>query len=302
MSGDKVALVTGASGFVGRNCLAALERRGFEVHAVTSDAASEEGPVRWHTLDLLVPDAVDELMRSLRPSHLLHLAWYVSPADYQESQKNLRWVGAGLSLAEAFAANGGRRCVMVGTCFEYDWTGGGPLTEGVTPIRPATLYGACKAGLHLASQAFLMQAGVSTSWAHLFYLYGPFEYEERFVPAAMRRILAGESFECLQPRAVRDYIHVEDAGDALVALLDSEVEGDVNVASGSGVSLGDLVGLIGEAAGRSDLAVSADATGPPGRPVVAAVERLAGEVGWSPHHRLETGLSATLDWWRERQG
>ena len=253
--------------------------------------------ITWHHCDLLDSESVSALVSSVRPSHLLHLAWYVSPADYQESLRNVEWVQASIGLAEAFADNGGQRSVMVGTCFEYEWTGS-PLTEGVTALRPVTLYGACKSAVHLVSEALLQRRGVLASWAHLFYLYGPGENESRLVPAAIRSMLDGEPFECAQPLAVRDYMHIEDTGDALAALVDSAVEGDVNVASGEPTSLGDLVSIIATAIGRPELSRCACDAPPSGPAVVGSVARLKGEVGWTPKFDLNSGIEDAANWWR----
>jgi nucleoside-diphosphate-sugar epimerase len=129
-------LVTGATGFVGRQALAPLAARGYEVHAVGR-----------REVDLLDPDATTRLVEELRPTHLLHFAWYAEPGAFWQSPENERWLAAGVHLLEAFAASGGTRAAVAGTCAEYDWSGSGILSEQSTPLAPRTAYGEAKNAL-----------------------------------------------------------------------------------------------------------------------------------------------------------
>ncbi len=230
-----------------------LADAGHEVHAVgLGDAPSDLSPgVSWHDVDLLDPPLVKVLFADVAPTHLLHLAWFVSPGEYWTSAENLRWVSAGFDLIREFADAGGERAVMVGTCAEYEQSGA-PLIEGVTPLKPTTLYGAAKAALHLTSAAYLAQRDVGLAWAHLFYLFGPREPAGRLVPSVIRALARGARFECAHPNDVRDFLYIDDVAGALVALLGSEVLGDVNIGSGRSTRVGDLVADIATAVGRTE--------------------------------------------------
>src|SRR5215813_7085503 len=137
-------LVTGATGFVGRQCLAPLSKDGWEIHATSLKGSVVDAPasVNWHEIDLLNADRVAGLLAEVRPTHLIHFAWHAVPGDYWTSQENFRWVQASLVLFRVFASCGGRRAVVAGSCAEYDWRYG-YCSETVTPGSPATVYGAC---------------------------------------------------------------------------------------------------------------------------------------------------------------
>jgi len=300
----KKVLVTGATGFVGRHSLPSLSGRGYEVHAVTSRETVPEVKVSgvvWHRANLLERAEVMALVSEVRPSHLLHFAWCAVPGKYRTSLENLRWVQASLELLLTFAGSGGRRVVAAGTCAEYEWGRAESCREQETPLRPATLYGACKHALRLMLEAYARQEGLSAAWGRVFFLYGPHEHPDRLVASTVRSLLRGQEARCTNGRQARDLMHVADVAEAFVALLDGEVQGAVNIASGRAVALRDVVNQIGEKLGRPDLIKLGAIQAPPEEPLVIAADtkRLNEEVGWRPHRELSAGLGDTIEWWRK---
>lgn len=295
----KRVLVTGASGFIGRHTLTALRARGFEVHANSRGlAADPEGGVAAHPLDLLGPGGPAALVRDVQPSHLLHLAW-APPSRSWMTLDNLSWAAASLELYRAFAEAGGRRAVVAGSCAEYDWSYE-TLCEADTPARPRSLYGCAKNAVREVVAAAARQSGISTAWARIFFVYGPHEPPGRLVPEVADALLSGRVAETTHGRQQRDFMHVADVAAALAALLDGEVTGIVNIASGSCVAVRHVVEHLGRLAGRPDLlAIGARPVGP-GEParLAADVGRLSREVGFSPRYGLEEGLADALEWWR----
>lgn len=296
-------LVTGGSGFIGRQALPLLVDRGYDVHAVGRGDAPPWLPeqVRWHAGDLLDARLTEEVLDAVRPAQLLHFAWYATPPDYWTSPENVAWVEASIHLLRRFAALGGERVVMAGTCAEYDLAAGF-CTEGMTALRPSTPYGACKHALHTVTEAAADHLGISAAWGRIFFLYGPAEHPSRLVASVIRAILAGEPAACSHGRQIRDFLHVADVAAAFVQLLDSVVTGPVNIASGVPVTIGTIASRIGELLGRPELIMLGARESPPDEaPVVLAdVRRLQSEVGWSPARSLDAGLTETIDWWRRR--
>ncbi|MEA2191050.1 MAG: dTDP-L-rhamnose 4-epimerase [Solirubrobacteraceae bacterium] len=297
-------LVTGASGFVGRPAIAALTARGFEVHAVARRIpAAGDCEVTWHAADLLDASARGALLASVRASHLLHLAWYAEPGAFWAARENAAWVAATVGLVDDFAAAGGSRATLAGTCAEYDWSAPGPLAEDA-PLAPATYYGVCKAATHAVAQGLAELAGVSLSWGRIFFLYGPREDERRLVASVARALAAGERARTSAGTQRRDFLHVDDVAGAFAAILDSDVGGAVNVASGEAVAVRRVAELLAESAGRPDLLDVGALAERPGDPpqIVADVTRLREEVGFTPRLELADGLGETVDWWRARRG
>jgi len=298
-------LLTGASGFVGTRVLRALTVAGHEVHAVSSREQQPADGVQWVMGDLLEPTTARDLMERLRPERLLHLAWIAKPGVYWTSPENICWVEATLRLLREFANHGGGRAVIAGSCAEYDWwSGDGLCVEASTPLRPATLYGISKDATRSLSEAFAAAVGIELSWGRIFYLYGPGEPGTRLVPFVAQALLEGRPADVGDGVQVRDFLHVDDVAEALVALLESHIEGPVNIGSGRGVAVRDVIELVARSAERPELvrfgARPPQAREPPS--LIADVGRLQREVGFQPRIPLQAGIEETVAWWREALG
>ena len=295
-------LVTGATGCVGRLALPKLVERGWLVTAVRSHSAPVEiDGVTWIHADLMKPADAVRVVRESGATHLLHLAWYIAPGKWAAAPENLEWVRASLDLLAAFRDAGGRRVVSAGSCLEYDWTYGF-CSEDRTPLAARTLYGTSKHALQLRLAEMSASGAFSSAWGRIFFLYGPHEHPDRLVASVIRSILAGKPALTSHGRQVRDYLYAADVADAFVDLLESDVTGPINIASGKPVQLREIVESISDMLGRPDLlklgAIPAASTDTP--LVVADTTRLATVLGWTPSWDLKRGLQASIDWWRKQ--
>src|SRR6185437_8481597 len=205
----KRLLITGATGFVGRPALELLVRNGYELHAVARKRQPAHPGVQWHTWDLHDENSVPTLFADVKPTHMLHFAWYAEHRKYWTAPENVDWLEASLAMMRAFKHYGGHRIVVAGTCAEYAWDTNGFCTEGVTPLRPRTLYGNCKNALQASLSAYSREVGLSSAWGRIFFPYGPHEYPSRLVPSVIRSLLKGEVARCTSGEQIRDFIHVE---------------------------------------------------------------------------------------------
>jgi nucleoside-diphosphate-sugar epimerase len=115
-------------------------------------------------------------------------------------------------------------------------------------------------------------------------------------------MLKGESAECSSGEQTRDFLHVADVASAFVALLDSALQGPVNIGSGEPVAIRDVVRKIAEKLGCPQLLkLGARPTAAQEPPVLFAdVRRLNHEIAWRPKIGLDAGLDRTIAWWREQ--
>jgi nucleoside-diphosphate-sugar epimerase len=275
-------------------------RQGLEVHAVGRNFPQERtsGAIE-HRIDLLQPGASARLIQTVRPTHLLHLAWCTEHGRFWSDSSNLDWVASSLQLASSFATYGGRRAVFAGTCAEYDWSHEW-LEESGAPLTPRSLYGVSKNSLHQVLEAAASGLGLSMAWGRIFFLYGPREAPARLVPSVTRALLRGEPARVSEGSQQRDFLHVHDAAAAFAAALRSDFQGAFNIASGDCVPLRLIVEMLGGLTGRPDLIRFGERPTPPDEPnrLAASVDVLRHRIGFEPRYDLHTGLAATVDWWR----
>ncbi|HTE24066.1 NAD-dependent epimerase/dehydratase family protein [Flavitalea sp.] len=296
----KKILIMGGSGFIGRAVIEAYIERGIEVHATFHKSKpSENGKVVWHQIDLLDANGVNDLFAIVQPEFLIQLAWCTGQGSYWKDEANLDWLAANLLIAKSFVRNGGNRCLFAGTSAEYDWSSNQPLDEYETNLEPLLLYGGSKLGLYWALKKYFEQHSVSFLWARFFNPFGEGEDPRRLIPKTCLRLLGGENLVFDAAMSLRDFLHVKDVGNAIAHLLDSNLTGPVNVASGQAISVREVISTIAEIYERSGQ-ISFDSGDPvSNKPdaVVANTRRLNLESGWKSNKTFKDRITETCEWW-----
>ncbi|MBC2770597.1 NAD-dependent epimerase/dehydratase family protein [Pusillimonas minor] len=252
----KRILLTGATGFVGRQIFAALCKADIDLILVVRDS-SESRLLQAGVADIvrtadLFKESVEWWAAACQGVDIvIHAAWYAEPGVYMQSPKNLDCLAGTLNLAAGCARADVRRFIGIGSCSEYDMRGGHLSID--TPLRPVTPYGGAKAAAFLALSTILPQQGVEFVWARLFYLYGEGEDVRRLVPYLRARLSAGEPVELTSGTQIRDYLDVVDAGAQIASLALGTVTGSVNICSGHAQTVRELAERIADEYGRRDL-------------------------------------------------
>lgn len=308
---NRRVLVTGGTGFIGRQTVAPLVERDFDVWLtsrgplppdVSALAAREPGRIHHRVIDLLAADGPASVIAEIRPTHLLHLAWDTRHGLFWTSPENDAWVAASRRLLEAFAHGGGRRFVGAGTCVEYAPVDH-PISEASGVLHATTPYGRAKLAFRQRLQEVAAQSGISTAWGRVFHLFGPHEQLPRLVPAAIDSMIRGEPFPATPGTQIRDYSCVVDVAAAFAAILDSDLEGDVNVASGVPSTVASVLQSLGGIIGRPDL-LRLGALSPPPHdvPVLAAdATRLRTHFAGLFPVPLEDRLREMVEWWQRHR-
>jgi nucleoside-diphosphate-sugar epimerase len=296
-------LVTGASGYIGRQVLRWYADKGLDVHATARTPPCTSGGVTWIAADLLDAAERRHLIEAARPTHLLHLAWTTAHGVYWTSPQNIDWLAATLDLARVFGEAGGRRLAGAGTCMEHTIGAGGALGDGPAPER-RPLYSVTKYACRMVLDQLAHDLGLGFAWARVFFSYGEHEHPARLVPSVINNLLAGKAADCTSGTQLRDFMHVRDVGAALAALLVSECEGSVDLGTGDGVRIADVVRLVGVLMNKPHLIRLGALPIRPGEPgeMLADGARLRDEVGFVPRYSLEQGLREAIAWWERGPG
>jgi nucleoside-diphosphate-sugar epimerase len=239
---------------------------------------------------------VEQLMKELRPAHLLHLAWVATPNQYRSAAENLDWLEASLALARTFGEQGGRRFVGVGSSAEYHIESG-RCVEDVTPIRPGSLYGQCKAACWMAIEAYALRYGFSAAWARVFLPYGPGDEPRRLIPSLLSTLGAGTPINVTDGSQVRDFVHVTDIAELLVRLVaKTQTQGAFNVGSGRGVAVRQVIEWVADHFHARELVRFGARPPPDNEPpvLVADMAKVERALGWSAAISIEDGLSELL--------
>lgn len=250
-------LLTGATGFVGRQILRALTERSARVRLIVREGAPTRASVPDGVESIITtPDLFGEradwwaeVLRDI--DTVIHAAWYTEPGKYLQSEKNLDCLAGTLQLARGAAKAKVRRLVGIGTCSEYDCSGG--KVSVTTPLRPSTPYAGAKAATFMALSQWLPQQGVEFAWCRLFYLYGEGEDARRLVPHLRARLKAGVAAELTSGNQIRDFLDVREAGQRTVEVALGGESGPVNICSGIPISVRQLAEQIADEYGRRDL-------------------------------------------------
>jgi GDP-4-dehydro-6-deoxy-D-mannose reductase len=291
------ALVTGATGFVGRHLCDHLTSCG---DVVTGVDRSVEGP--FDVTDAAsVRDAFDEA----RPEVVYHLA---ALAHVGESWDNPGLVvrvnvEGTVNVLNAAARVGARRVLVVGSANEYaSNAAAGPIREDAS-VRPVTPYGASKAAAAIFAEQAFLATGLETIRTRAFNHAGPGQSPTFLVPALAARIAvaeagAGDAITVGSLEPVREVNDVRDVVRAYRLLIEHGTAGDVyNVCSGIGYSVAEIVEhLLSMAKRELRAVVDPELVRPVDVPsFVGDPSKLRAATGYEPKYTLDDTLSAVLD-------
>lgn len=191
------------------------------------------------------------------------------------------------------------RVVVVGSGEEY---GTGPVPFREAQVAQAmTSYAVSRLATTLACQAL---SSPRICVARLAVVYGPEQVGEMFIPSMLAACARHKPFAMTRGEQTRDFLYVDDAVRALVALVqvDRAMGQVVNVASGIERTVRDVAEQAARLCGKdADLRIGAIASRPgEATRYVCSIDKVQELTGWRPRVSLEEGLARTLAWWRQQ--
>ncbi|MDY6808353.1 dTDP-glucose 4,6-dehydratase [Gordonia sp. HNM0687] len=172
-----------------------------------------------------------------------------------------------------------------------------------TAYNPSSPYSSTKAGSDLLVRAWVRSFGLRATISNCSNNYGPYQHIEKFIPRQITNVLAGVRPKLYgDGRNVRDWIHVDDHNDAVWTIIDRGEIGETYLIGADGevdnrTVVESILELLGQPADAFDFV-----TDRPGHDRRYAIDstRLRTELGWQPQYvDFRSGLSATIDWYRE---
>lgn len=279
------ALVTGATGFVGRHLTQALRDSAIEVHTLLSDITDRA--------------AVQSEVEEVKPEAIFHLAAY---GTFGQEKDVTRMIDVNIAgtyhLLSAAKQAGSKTFIFAASAKEYA-TSRVPITER-TPLAPWDDYAVTKAAAAFFCRLFTEKYNLQVSVLRLSPVYGPGDSAARFVLTAIRAALAGIPFTISVGSLVRNFTYIDDVGEAF--LLASARSGkqyeEFNVAASEAHSFEDILVAIERACGRK---ISRQATPYPGSDDDSWVldnSKAKSLLRFEPSVSLDEGIRRTVEWYR----
>lgn len=327
-------LVTGGCGFIGSAVVRGLIARGCErvgvldaltyaANPATLAGLDQRDDYQFFQADIRDRRAVEAVFEALQPQAILHLAAEThvdrsidGPDVFVAT--NLGGTQVLLDVAERYrrtlpdAEAEAFRFLHVSTdeVFGALEPGDAPFTED-SPYRPRSPYAASKAGADHLVRAWHATYGLPVILTNCSNNYGPYQHPEKLVPLLTLRGLVGETLPIYgDGLQIRDWLHVEDHAEALLAVLDRGAVGQTY--------------LVGARAQRTNFALAQSVcaaldslvptnephegllrhvTDRPGHDRRYAIDpsRIEREIGWRARRDLEAGLAETVAWYRDHE-
>jgi UDP-glucose 4-epimerase len=298
LAGARV-LVTGASGLIGSHLLRVVGTEA-DLVALSRFPRPDEGGVRWLVCDLTEPGAGADIVSSVRPEVIIHLAGAVrGDRSLEAVAPTLRAnLVATVELLEAATRVGCRRIVLSGSGLEEP-------VPGEPYAVPPSPYGASRWAASAYGRMFHALFDTPVVVLRPTYTYGPGQEPTKLIPHVISGLLDGGSPQLSSGERLLDCVYAEDVAKAYMQAASAPgVEGrTIDIGSGVLTSVREIVQLIVESVGAT---AGRPAFGTlPVRPleqqVTVDIEETARVLGWRPTTRLEDGLRATVAWFREHR-
>jgi GDP-L-fucose synthase len=306
----KRIVVTGGAGFLGRAVCRVLRERG-----VANDRIVVP---RRRDFDLTVEADVERLYETARPDVVIHLAAEVGGIGANMAQPGRFFyanMAMGLHLVEHARRRGLEKFVHTGTVCAYPKHCPIPFREDDIwngyPEETNAPYGVAKKAIFVMLDGYQRQYGLKSAVVVPVNLYGPWDNfdpaSSHVIPALIRkceeaRIAQSPEVVCWGTgSATREFLFVDDAAEGIVRAAETMDEPvPINLGGGVEIAIRDLVGKIARACDYRGQVIW-DTSKPDGQPRRALdITRARTLLGWEPKQDFDTGLAATVAWWRNR--
>lgn len=204
------ALLSGCTGYIGRNLGLHLSRRGFTVYGMSrKSGVSLPGFSEIFTIDYSQPETLARAWALAKPDFALHLASeLVTGRDFTRLATEFNGtVMPALQFAATVPAET-KLCLFWGSCEEYG--------DSIPPFREDigqrcfSPYGWGKISAYHATAAIARARGLSWSWIRPFLTFGPGQNNSLFIPTIIRGCREGKKIALTRGEQTRDFLYIDD--------------------------------------------------------------------------------------------
>ncbi|MBV8706419.1 MAG: dTDP-glucose 4,6-dehydratase [Acidobacteriaceae bacterium] len=308
-------IVTGGAGFIGSAFVRMALREGWAEKVVNLDKLTYAGnpenlaPVADHPgyrfiqADICDGPAIEDLFGSERPDAVIHFAAEShvdrsihSPAPVIQTNFN----GTFTLLEEAHRIKLAR-FVHVSTDEVYGSIEPPHEADESYPLRASSPYSASKAGSDLLALSYFTTYRLNVSVTRASNNYGPYQFPEKLIPLMISNALEDKALPVYgDGQQIRDWLYVEDHCRAIKAVLEKGGAGEIyNIGGNCSLPNLEVVRRILKATGKPESLITR-VTDRPGhdRRYALTNEKLTRHTGWEPQMDFDSGLAATVDWYR----
>ena len=216
-------ILTGATGFVGRNLVAHLKEAGHQIKVIVRDAekASDIWGQNVEVCQLKMKEYKSYLPKDAECGYdiFVHLAWDGTSGekrgDYRKQLENIEYACDAVELAQRF---GCKRFAYAGSIMEYDAESLLHSNEGMNP-SVAYIYSSAKLSADLMLKSVVAEKEMEYVNFTISNIFGPGEKSERFINTVVRKMLRNEPIELTHGYQSYDFIYVDDAVRAIELVL-----------------------------------------------------------------------------------
>lgn len=286
-------LITGGSGFIGSSLLRAL--KGHEITVL--DAIHPKGNAAFVRADITKQEEVNDVCRGF--DAIIHLAAKSTPRETDVHSFYDINVKGTLNMLEAARKNDVGKFIFASTSHVY---GSAPSPQHESqPCFPNSFYGASKLACESMCLVYSNMHGIKVSLPRFFTVYGPEGRKDMAVLTFIENINSGKGITVYgEGRIKKDFVHVNDAADAVKLMLESKTTGPLNIGSGKAIELNYLIKLIEAEIGKKAVVIhvpmqkwDADSH--------ADITKATKELKWQPRIAIEQGIKETTKWWLSKK-
>ncbi len=237
----KKVIVTGATGFIGKNLVPMLHQLGCKLVLLTRDKKRCKKLFNTIPIEIIEWDINDGAPPIIlnNPTTLLHLAWEGLP-NYESLHHIEKNFVTNYRFINELLDAGVTSLVVAGTCMEYGLKSG--CLEVNDICDPVTPYGFAKHTLHKSLLFLQRKKKFNLAWARIFYTIGIGQSRNSIIPQLDEAIDRGDSqFNMTKGEQLLDYLPITKVSNHLITLVVQQSNGTYNVCSGNPISVRELV-------------------------------------------------------------